>query len=68
MHSEKITASGHDRLAVFGTGATRKKEEWQSLIRQLAAAGFLAPDAHGGLGITELGYALSRGEAVTCDA
>ena len=62
--TQKIIERGHDRLASFGSGAARKKEEWQSLIRQLAAAGFLAPDAHGGLGITDQGYTLSRGDAV----
>jgi ATP-dependent DNA helicase RecQ len=62
--TQKILDRGHDRLASFGSGAARKKEDWQSLIRQLAAGGFLAPDAHGGLGVTDLGYALSRGEVV----
>ena len=62
--TQKIQDRGHDRLPSFGSGAARKKEEWQSLVRQLVAAGFLAPDEHGGLGITDQGYALSRGEAV----
>jgi len=62
--TQKMLDRGHDRLASFGSGAARKKEDWQSLIRQLAAGGFLAPDAHGGLGVTDLGYALSRGEVV----
>ena len=62
--TQKIQDRGHDRLPSFGSGAARKKEEWQSLVRQLVAAGFLAPDEHGGLTITDQGYALSRGEAV----
>ena len=33
--------AGHDRLACFGSGAARKKEDWQSLIRQMVAADFL---------------------------
>ena len=42
----------------------RKKEEWQSLIRQLVAGGFLTLDldGHGGLSIAEKGHALGRGE------
>ncbi|HEY0266710.1 MAG TPA: ATP-dependent DNA helicase RecQ, partial [Rhizomicrobium sp.] len=60
--TQKILERGHDRLASFGSGMARKKEEWQSLIRQLVAGGFLTPDAHGGLAISQQGYALSRGE------
>ena len=61
--TQKIQDRGHDELVSFGAGAVRKKEEWQSLIRQLTAGGFLAADAHGGLAITSQGRALSRGEA-----
>jgi ATP-dependent DNA helicase RecQ len=61
--TSKLIDRGHHRLAGFGSGAARKKEEWQSLIRQMTAGGFLTPDAHGGLGITEQGTALQRGEA-----
>ena len=62
MHSEKITASGHDRLAVFGTGAVRKKAEWQSLIRQLVAGGLLTLDigSFGSLAVAEKGVALAH--------
>ncbi len=60
--TQKILERGHDRLASFGGGAARKKEEWQSLIRQLVAGGFLTPDDHGGLAISEQGRALGRGE------
>ncbi len=62
--TQKLQERGHDSLPSFGSGASRKKEEWQSLVRQLVVGGFLAPDEYGGLGITDLGYALSRGEAV----
>lgn len=62
MQSEKITASGHDRLAAFGTGAARKKGEWQSLIRQLVAGGLLTLDIanFGRLVVAEKGAALLR--------
>lgn len=62
--TEKVAASGHNDLAVFGAGAARRKPEWQALIRQLTAAGFLAVDigGYGGLMIAEKGQALSRGE------
>jgi ATP-dependent DNA helicase RecQ len=60
--TQKILDRGHQQLASFGRGAARKKEEWQSLIRQLVAGGFLTPDAHGGLGMGPQGHALGRGE------
>ena len=65
INTEKAISSGHCNLAVFGSGAARKKEEWQTLIRQLVAAGFLDHDAagFGGLSIARNGDALLRGEA-----
>jgi ATP-dependent DNA helicase RecQ len=62
--TQKIKERGHDTLACFGSGSGRKKEEWTSLIRQMVAAGFLAPDDHGGLAITERGEDLRRGTSV----
>jgi ATP-dependent DNA helicase RecQ len=62
--TQKIKERGHDTLAAFGSGAGRKKEEWTSLIRQMVAAGFLAPDDHGGLAITERGEDLRRGTSL----
>ena len=64
--TEKVAASGHNDLAVFGAGAARRKPEWQALIRQLTAAGFLSVDigGYGGLMIAERGQTLSRGEGV----
>jgi ATP-dependent DNA helicase RecQ len=62
--SEKITLGGHDRLPEHGAGASRKAEEWRSIVRQLVAAGFLHMDVrdYGGLKITARGEALQRGE------
>jgi ATP-dependent DNA helicase RecQ len=60
--TQKILDRGHHRLASFGAGAGRKKEEWQSLIRQFAAGGFLVADDHGGLRIAGSGHSLRRGE------
>ncbi|MEO7054139.1 MAG: DNA helicase RecQ [Rhizomicrobium sp.] len=62
--TQKIIDRGHDRLASFGTGKARKKEEWQSLIRQLVAGGFLTLDlvGHGGISIADKGSLLSLGE------
>jgi ATP-dependent DNA helicase RecQ len=62
--TEKITRGGHDRLPEHGAGASRKAEEWRSIVRQLVAAGFLHMDVrdYGGLKITDRGEALRRGE------
>jgi ATP-dependent DNA helicase RecQ len=53
----------HGALDIFGKGALRKKDEWQSLIRQMAGDGLLRHDLHGygGLEIAEKGQALLRG-------
>ncbi len=63
MQSEKIISAGHDRVAAYGTGAARKREEWQALIRQLVAGGFLHLDVsgYGGMALTAKGRAVLRG-------
>ncbi|WP_373288191.1 DNA helicase RecQ [Chelatococcus reniformis] len=62
--TQKVRDRGHERLAAFGSGTAHKKDVWQSLIRQLVAAGFLRLDleGYGGLAITEKGQRLGRGE------
>ncbi len=54
----------HHNSAAFGAGATRKREEWQSLIRQLVGGGFLRIDigGYGGLKITAKGRSVMGGE------
>ena len=63
--TEKSGRFGHDRLPTFGVGADRGKNEWRSLVRQMVATGYLRLDiaGYGGLGITDRGRALLRGEA-----
>ena len=62
--TEKVARFGHRRLPAFGSGADRGKNEWRSMIRQMVATGFLQIDiaGYGGLGITDKGRALLRGE------
>ena len=64
-HTDKTASAGHDRLPTFGTGADRTLQEWNAMIRQLVASGFLRIDiqGYGGLGLTEKGMALLKGEA-----
>ncbi|MBX6367971.1 MAG: DNA helicase RecQ [Rhodospirillales bacterium] len=62
--TERIVELGHDRLPTFGVGAELSKSEWQSVIRQLVAAGHLEPDpdGYGGLRVGESARAVLRGE------
>ena len=62
--TEKIRSLGHDRLAAHGRGRGESRETWQSILRQLVAAGFLNLDitGHGGLSLTEAGAALLQGQ------
>jgi ATP-dependent DNA helicase RecQ len=60
--TERVVAARHDQLRTYGTGAARKKSEWQSLIRQLVGGGWLETDAaYGGLSISAKGGALLSG-------
>ena len=61
--TEKIVRLGHHRLPVYGAGKARDKNDWRSLIRQMVATGLLRLDiaGYGGLGITDEGFALLRG-------
>ena len=63
--TEKVAQTGHDQLAVFGQGADHSKREWQSIIRQIIAAGFLQLDiaGFGGIKFTPESQALLQGEA-----
>jgi ATP-dependent DNA helicase RecQ len=66
--TEAVTRLGHDRLKTFGVGKERSKRQWQTVARQLFAAGALAEASaeHGGFQLTEKGVAILRGkEAVT---
>ena len=62
--TEKIRSLGHDRLAAHGRGRGESRETWQSILRQLVAAGFLSLDitGHGGLSLTAAGAALLQGQ------
>jgi ATP-dependent DNA helicase RecQ len=63
--TEKVAACRHDQLDAFGMGGARKKGEWRSLIRQLAAGGFLVHDVagYGGLALSPDGKAVLNGTA-----
>ena len=62
--SEKITRFGHDRLSVYGIGQEHSQKVWQSVARQLVAAGLVDVDHanFGALVLTEDARAVFRSE------
>ena len=62
--TEKVRAKRHDQLDVYGAGAGRAKGEWQTILRQMTAAGLLSLDlaGYGGLKPTPEGRALLKGK------
>ncbi|MFI8580571.1 DNA helicase RecQ [Ectopseudomonas khazarica] len=62
--NEKIRASGHQHLAVFGVGKGFSEVEWRTLFRQLVARGLADVDLEGfgGLRLDESCRPLLRGE------
>ncbi|MGQ7957208.1 DNA helicase RecQ [Pseudomonas sp. SP16.1] len=62
--NDKIRASGHQHLAVFGIGKAFSEGEWRTLFRQLVARGLadVDLDGFGGLRLSETCRPLLRGE------
>ena len=63
-NNEKVRKFGHDRLDSHGAGKGRRKPEWQTILRQLVAGGYLQLDleGYGGMSLSERGRSLLRGE------
>ena len=61
--TDTIRRHGHDGLRTFGAGKERTKRQWQTIVRQLFAAGALeeASAEHGGFRLTDRGVAILRG-------
>ncbi|MGQ9371664.1 DNA helicase RecQ [Azospirillum sp. A39] len=62
--TEKVVQQQHDRLKTFGVGGDLSKAEWQSVFRQLVAAGFLTVDVegYGGFRLTDAGVPVAKGQ------
>ncbi len=62
--NEKVRKFNHQRLNSHGAGKARRKPEWQSILRQLLAAGYLSLDleGYGGLALSPRGQTVLRGE------
>lgn len=55
--NERITQFGHKTLSTYGIGSEHSAKEWQSLVRQLVARGYLFVDmdAYSALKVTQEG-------------
>ncbi|GAB4514260.1 MAG: DNA helicase RecQ [Roseibium sp.] len=62
--NEKTARFGHDKLSVFGIGQDVAQKTWQSIARQLVAAGFVDVDhaQFGALVLTEKARSVLRGD------
>ncbi|MBD9484672.1 DNA helicase RecQ [Pseudomonas sp. PDM14] len=62
--NDKIRASGHQHLAVFGMGKALSEGDWRTLFRQLVARGLadVDLDGYGGLRLSDSCRPLLRGE------
>ncbi len=64
--NERIERQGHEALSTFGIGTEHSSKEWQSLIRQLVARGFLYVDmdAYSAIKITQDGVDFLKAKPV----
>ncbi len=62
--TDNVRQRGHDQLKTFGVGKDKSKRAWQTVVRQLYAAGALAEASaeHGGFRLTESGVAILKGQ------
>jgi ATP-dependent DNA helicase RecQ len=62
--SDKISQFGHDQLPLYGIGQEHSAQAWQSVFRQLVAAGHAIadPERFGGLALTEKCRPLLKGQ------
>ena len=61
--TDKIERFGHTKMASFGSGKARSRQDWQSVIRQMVAGGLLAIDMerYGSLKLTAKGLEVVSG-------
>ncbi|MGH1397830.1 MAG: DNA helicase RecQ [Alphaproteobacteria bacterium] len=61
-NNDRITKFRHDQISTFGIGTEHSSKEWQSIIRQTVACGYLYVDMdnHGGLKFTQEGAAFLK--------
>ncbi|MEZ4525060.1 MAG: DNA helicase RecQ [Desulfobacterales bacterium] len=64
ISTPKVRAFHHDQVSTFGIGTELSAKEWKSVLRQLAAGGFLRanPDGKGGFLLSSRSTAVLRGQ------
>ncbi|MCP5095959.1 MAG: DNA helicase RecQ, partial [Chloroflexi bacterium] len=63
--SQKVVSRGHHNLSTYNIGGEFSKKEWQFLARQFIQQGLMIQDMdHGSLKLTEMAYAVFKGEKV----
>jgi ATP-dependent DNA helicase RecQ len=62
--TEKVVRFGHEKQPVFGAGKDTLPKTWQSILRQITAAGLVRVDheAHGALALTDAARAVFKRE------
>lgn len=62
--SDRVRQLGHDQLSTWAIGRNIERKTWQSVLRQLLAAGLITPDpeGHGGLRLSPDCRPLLRGD------
>jgi len=61
--TEKVRRFGHDQVSTYGIGPELSNQQWQSVYRQIVAAGLLRVDPEvGSLVLTEKARPILRGE------
>ncbi|MDG1453589.1 MAG: DNA helicase RecQ [Methylophilaceae bacterium] len=62
--TSQIERFNHDKVSTFGIGKDFSQSQWNSVYRQLTAAGYLEADiaAYGGLKLTETARPILKGE------
>lgn len=63
-NSEKVRKFRHDQLKTFGVGKDISENQWRSIFRQLAAAGFIKVDIQnfGGIKLTDKSSNILKGQ------
>jgi len=65
-HTDKASQNGHDKLPLFGKGASIPRGDWQAIIRQLLSFDYISQDVegYGGISLNDSCRSLLRGEEI----
>jgi len=60
--TERVSANEHHLTPVFGRGKHLERKQWASMVRQLAAEGYLSVARTGALELTDLSWKVRTGK------